>query len=194
ERGYMYLAYAPDARMRVNLGIRRRLASLLGKNWKEIELMNALLFSLPGTPVIYYGDEIAMGDNIYLGDRNSVRTPMHWSSDRNAGFSKASPHRLYLPIVIDPDSHYEAFNVETEQNNPHSMLWWMKRLIALRKKYKAFGRGSLEFLYPDNHRIIAFIRRHQDEAILVVANLSRFPQHASVDLAAYKGATPTELF
>ncbi|OLD71808.1 MAG: maltose alpha-D-glucosyltransferase, partial [Acidobacteria bacterium 13_1_40CM_2_56_11] len=169
ERDYMYRAYAHDPQMRINLGIRRRLASLLGKDWNRIELMNALLFSLPGTPVLYYGDEIGMGDNIYLGDRNSVRTPMQWSADRNAGFSKASPHRLYLPIVIDPDSHYEAFNVEAQQNNPHSMLWWMKRLIAMRKRYKAFGRGTLEFLYPENHRVLAFIRRYQDEIILVIA-------------------------
>ena len=194
ERDYMYRAYAHDPQMRVNLGIRRRLASLLGKNWNEIELMNALLFSLPGTPVIYYGDEIGMGDNIYLGDRNSVRTPMQWSSDRNAGFSRASPHRLYLPIVIDPDSHYEAFNVEAQQNNPHSMLWWMKRLIAMRKRYKAFGRGTLEFLYPDNHHVLAFIRRYQSEVILVVANLSRFVQYAGLDLSAFKGTSPVELF
>ncbi len=194
ERDYMYRAYAHDPQMRVNLGIRRRLASLLGKDWNRIELMNALLFSLPGTPVLYYGDEIAMGDNIYLGDRNSVRTPMQWSADRNAGFSKASPHRLYLPIVIDPESHYEAFNVEAQQNNPHSMLWWMKRLIAMRKRYKAFGRGTLEFLYPENHRVLAFIRRYQDEIILVIANLSRFVQYAGLDLSAFRGTSPVELF
>jgi maltose alpha-D-glucosyltransferase/alpha-amylase len=194
ERDYMYRAYAHDPQMRINLGIRRRLASLLGKDWNRIELMNALLFSLPGTPVIYYGDEISMGDNIYLGDRNSVRTPMQWSADRNAGFSKASPHRLYLPISIDPDSHYEAFNVEAQQNNQYSMLWWMKRLIAMRKRYKAFGRGSLEFLYPDNHRVLAFIRRYQDEVILVIANLSRFVQYARLDLAPFRGTSPVELF
>jgi maltose alpha-D-glucosyltransferase/alpha-amylase len=194
ERDYMYRAYAHDPQMRINLGIRRRLASLLGKDWNRIELMNALLFSLPGTPVLYYGDEIGMGDNIYLGDRNAVRTPMQWSADRNAGFSKASPHRLFLPIVIDPDSHYEAFNVESQQNNPHSMLWWMKRLIAMRKRYKAFGRGTLEFLYPENHRVLAFIRRYQDEVILVVANLSRFVQYAGLDLSAFKGTAPIELF
>jgi len=194
ERDYMYRAYARDPQMRINLGIRRRLASLLSKDWNRIELMNALLFSLPGTPVLYYGDEIGMGDNIYLGDRNSVRTPMQWSADRNAGFSKASPHRLYLPIIIDPDSHYEAFNVESQQNNQYSMLWWMKRLIAMRKRYKAFGRGTLEFLYPENHRVLAFIRRYQDEIILVIANLSRFPQYAGLDLSAFKGTTPVELF
>jgi len=194
ERDYMYRAYAHDPQMRINLGIRRRLASLLSKDWNRIELMNALLFSLPGTPVLYYGDEISMGDNIYLGDRNSVRTPMQWSADRNAGFSKASPHRLYLPIIIDPDAHYEAFNVETQQNNQYSMLWWIKRLIAMRKRYKAFGRGSLEFLYPDNHRVLAFIRRYQDEVILVIANLSRFVQYAGLDLASFKGTSPVELF
>ncbi len=194
ERDYMYRVYAHDPQMRINLGIRRRLATLLGRDWRQIELMNALLFSLPGTPVLYYGDEIGMGDNIYLGDRNSVRTPMQWSADRNAGFSRASPHRLFLPIVIDPESHYEAYNVEAQQNNPHSMLWWMKRLIAMRKRYKAFGRGTMEFLFPDNHRVLAFIRRYQDETILVVANLSRFVQHAGIDLAAFKGTAPIELF
>jgi maltose alpha-D-glucosyltransferase / alpha-amylase len=194
ERDYMYRAYAHDPQARINLGIRRRLSSLLGKDWNQIELMNALLFSLPGTPVLYYGDEIGMGDNIYLGDRNSVRTPMQWSADRNAGFSKASPHRLYLPIVIDPDAHYEAFNVEAQQNNAHSMLWWMKRLIAMRKRYKAFGRGSLEFLLPNNHRVLAFIRRYEDEVILVIANLSRFVQYAGLDLSAFKGSAPVELF
>jgi maltose alpha-D-glucosyltransferase/alpha-amylase len=194
ERDYMYRAYAHDPQMRINLGIRRRLASLLGKDWNRIELMNALLFSLPGTPVLYYGDEIAMGDNIYLGDRNSVRTPMQWSADRNAGFSRASAQRLYLPIIIDPDSHYEAFNVEAQQNNQYSMLWWMKRLIAMRKRYKAFGRGTLEFLYPDNHRVLAFLRRYQDEIILVIANLSRFVQYAGLDLSAFKGTAPVEVF
>src|SRR5262249_35236659 len=194
ERDYMYRAYAHDPQMRINLGIRRRLSSLLGKDWNRIELMNALLFSLPGTPVLYYGDEIGMGDNIYLGDRNAVRTPMQWSADRNAGFSRTSPHRLYLPIIVDPDSHYEAFNVEAQQNNQYSMLWWMKRLIAMRKRYKAFGRGTLEFLYPENHRVLAFIRRYRDEVILVIANLSRFVQYVGLDLSAFKGTTPVELF
>ena len=194
ERDYMYRAYAHDPQMRINLGIRRRLAGLLGRDWRQIELMNAILFSMPGTPVIYYGDEIGMGDNIYLGDRNSVRTPMQWSADRNAGFSRASPHRLFLPIVIDPESHYEAFNVEAQQNNPSSMLWWMKRLIAMRKRYKAFGRGTLEFLLPDNHRVLAFVRRYQEEAIVVIANLSRFVQFARIDLSAFKGSAPIELF
>src|SRR5262249_4062353 len=170
ERDYMYRAYAYDPRARINLGIRRRLAPLLGNDRRRIELMNGLLFSLPGTPVIYYGDESGMGDNIYRGDRNGVRTPMHWSADRNAGFSRANPQKLYLPIIIDPEYHYEANNVEAQQGNPHSLLWWTKRLIALRKRYKAFGRGTLEFLHPANRKILAFVRRFRDEQILVVAN------------------------
>jgi maltose alpha-D-glucosyltransferase/alpha-amylase len=194
ERDYMYRAYAGEHRARINLGIRRRLAPLLGNNRRRIELMNVLLFSLPGTPVIYYGDEIGMGDNIYLGDRNGVRTPMQWSSDRNAGFSRANPQKLYLPITIDPEYHYEAVNVEAQQNNPNSLLWWMKRLIALRKRYQAFGRGTLEFLHPANRKILAFIRRFHDEQILVVANLSRFVQHVELDLSSARGCVPVELF
>ena len=194
ERDYMYRVYAHDPHARINLGIRRRLAPLLGNDRRRIELMNALLFSLPGTPVIYYGDELRMGDNFYLGDRNGVRTPMQWSPDRNAGFSRANPQRLYLPIIIDPEYHYEAVNVEAQQNNPHSLLWWMKRLIALRKRFKAFGRGSLEFLHPDNHKVLAFVRRYQDECVLVLANLSRFVQGMELDLSPYKGLVPVELF
>lgn len=194
ERDYMYRVYAHDRQMRINLGIRRRLAPLLGNDRRKIELMNALLFSLPGTPVLYYGDEIGMGDNIYLGDRNGVRTPMQWSADRNAGFSRANPQRLYLPTSIDPEYHYEAVNVEGQQNNPHSLLWWMKRIIEQRKRYKAFGRGSLEFLSPSNRRVLAFIRQFEGETILVVANLSRFPQHAELDLGRFKGLTPIEVF
>jgi maltose alpha-D-glucosyltransferase/alpha-amylase len=194
ERDYMYRAYAGEQRARINLGIRRRLAPLLGNNRRRIELMNGLLFSLPGTPVIYYGDEIGMGDNIYLGDRNGVRTPMQWSSDRNAGFSRANPQKLFLPVIIDPEYHYEAINVEAQQNNPNSLLWWTKRLIALRKRYQAFGRGSLEFLQPANRKILAFVRRYRDEQILVVANLSRFVQHVELDLSAARGSVPVELF
>jgi maltose alpha-D-glucosyltransferase / alpha-amylase len=194
ERDYMYRAYAEEHRARINLGIRRRLAPLLGNNRRRIELMNGLLFSLPGTPVIYYGDEIGMGDNIYLGDRNGVRTPMQWSSDRNAGFSRSNPQKLYLPITIDPEYHYEAINVEAQQNNANSLLWWMKRLIALRKRYQAFGRGTLEFLHPSNRKILAFVRRFHDEQILVVANLSRFVQHVELDLSAARGSVPVELF
>ena len=194
ERDYMYRVYAHDPHARINLGIRRRLAPLLGNDRRRIELMNALLLSLPGTPVIYYGDELRMGDNFYLGDRNGVRTPMQWSADRNAGFSRANPQRLYLPIIIDPEYHYEAVNVEAQQNNPHSLLWWMKRLIALRKRFKAFGRGTLEFLHPDNHKVLAFVRRYQDECVLMLANLSRFVQGVELDLTPYKGLVPVELF
>jgi len=163
-------------------------------NRRKIELMNSLLFSLPGTPVLYYGDEIGMGDNIYLGDRNGVRTPMQWSSDRNAGFSRSNPQRLYLPAVVDPEYHYEAINVEAQQANPSSLLWWTKRLIALRKRFRAFGRGTLEFLYPDNRKVLAFLRCFEDETILVVANLSRFSQYARLDLSRYQEHVPTELF
>ena len=159
----------------------------MGNNRRRIELMNALLFSLPGTPIVYYGDEIGMGDNIYLGDRNGVRTPMQWSPDRNAGFSLANPQRLYSPVIIDPEYHYEALNVESQQNNPHSLLWWMKHLIGLRKRYRAFGRGTLRFLSPENPRVLAFVRQWQDERILVVANLSRFAQAAELDLAEFEG-------
>jgi maltose alpha-D-glucosyltransferase/alpha-amylase len=194
ERDYMYGAYAADPKARINLGIRRRLAPLLGNNRRRIELMNGLLFSLPGTPVIYYGDEIGMGDNIYLGDRNGVRTPMQWSADRNAGFSRANPQKLYLPIIIDPEYHYEAINVEAQQNNPNSLLWWMKRLIALRRRYKAFGRGTVEPLQPANRAVLAFLRRYQEECVLVVANLSRFVQHVELDLSRLQGQVPVEMF
>ena len=194
ERDYMYRAYAADPQMRINLGIRRRLAPLLGNNRRRIELLNGLLFALPGTPVMYYGDEIGMGDNVYLGDRNGVRTPMQWSSDRNAGFSQANRQRLFLPVITDPEYSYEAVNVEAQQANPSSLLWWMKRLIALRKQYPAFGRGSLTFLTPDNRRIVAFVREFQNDRILVVANMSRFVQHAELDLSAWRGLVPVEMF
>jgi maltose alpha-D-glucosyltransferase/alpha-amylase len=192
ERDYMYRAYAHDPQARVNLGIRRRLAPLLGNDRRQIELLTALLFSLPGTPVLYYGDEIGMGDNIYLGDRNGVRTPMHWSGDRNAGFSRANPQKLYLPIIIDPEYHYEANNVEAQQANPHSLLWWTKRMIALRKRFRAFGRGGLTFLTPDNPKVLAFLRTYEKERILVVANLSRFVQCAALHLAEFQGLMPVE--
>ncbi|VTS04192.1 maltose alpha-D-glucosyltransferase [Tuwongella immobilis] len=194
ERDYMLRAYAQERQARIFLGIRHRLVPLLKNDRRRIEMMNALLFSMPGTPVVYYGDEIGMGDNIYLGDRNGVRTPMQWSSDRNAGFSRANPQKLYLPIIIDPEYHYEAVNVEAQQNNPSSLLWWMKRLIALRKRYRAFGRGSIQFLLATNPKILAFIRVYQDEVLLVVANLSRFVQYAELDLSNYRGMIPEELF
>src|SRR5687768_11753079 len=194
ERDYMWRAYAKDPQMRINLGIRRRLAPLLGNDRRTIELMNGLLFSLPGTPVLYYGDEIGMGDNIYLGDRNGVRTPMQWSGDRNAGFSRANPQQLYLPAIIDPEYHFGTVNVEAQQGNPNSLLWWMKRIIALRKNYKAFGRGTLEFLYPDNRKVLTFLRQYEDETILIVVNLSRLVQFIDLDLSRFAGITPVELF
>jgi maltose alpha-D-glucosyltransferase/alpha-amylase len=194
ERDYMYRVYAQDTRARINLGIRRRLAPLLGNSRSKIELLNGLLFSLPGTPVIYYGDEIGMGDNFYLGDRNGVRTPMQWSPDRNAGFSQANSQQLYLPVIIDPEYHYEAINVEVQQNNPQSLLWWTKRMIALRKRYRAFGRGVMTMLYPDNAKVLAFVRTHGEESVLVVANLSRYAQHAELSLPAFRGRRPVELF
>ncbi len=193
DRDYMYRAYAKDPRARVNLGIRRRLAPLMGVR-RKIELMNGLLFSLPGTPVVYYGDEIGMGDNIYLGDRDGVRTPMQWSSDRNAGFSRANPQKLYLPVIIDPEYHFEAVNVEAQQNNAASLLWWMKRLIAVRKEHPVFGRGDIHFLHPENGRVLAFLRRYGDDRLLVVANLSRFAQHVELELPDLQGLTPVELF
>jgi maltose alpha-D-glucosyltransferase/alpha-amylase len=223
DRDYMYRVYASDPQARINLGIRRRLAPLLENHRARIELMHGLLFSLPGTPVLYYGDEIGMGDNIYLGDRNGVRTPMQWTPDRNAGFSSANPQSLYLPLIIDPEYHFQAINVEVQQSNPHSLLWWTKRLIDLRNHHPAFGRGSIRFLTPDNHKVLAFIRSlrqapgdlengHNAEAppatsfpnphtpfpvhdddILVVANLSRVPQYVELDLGAFAGHTPVEL-
>ena len=194
DRDYMYRVYAQDREARVNLGIRRRLAPLLNNNRRRIELMNGLLFSLPGAPIIYYGDEIGMGDNVYLGDRNGVRTPMQWSGDRNAGFSLANPQRLYLPVITDPEYHYATVNVEAQQSNPHSLLWWTRRLIALRKRYKAFARGSIEFLYPENRKVLAFVRRYENETMLFVANLSRFVQYVQLDMSPYKGTVPVELF
>jgi maltose alpha-D-glucosyltransferase/alpha-amylase len=193
ERDYMYLAYSADTRMRVNLGIRRRLAPLLDNNRRRIELLNSLLFSFPGTPLLYYGDEIGMGDNIYLGDRNGVRTPMQWNTDRNAGFSRANPAKLYSPVIMDPVWGYEAINVEAEQSDPSSLLNWMRNMIALRKLFRVFGRGTLEFLNPANRKVLAYRRHYQDEQILCVANLSRFAQPVDLDLAELEGATPFEM-
>jgi maltose alpha-D-glucosyltransferase/alpha-amylase len=194
EREYMWQVYASDPSARINLGIRRRLAPLLEGSRARIELMIALLLSLPGTPVLYYGDEIAMGDNMYLGDRNGVRTPMQWSADRNAGFSQANPQRLVLPVVIDPEYHYETINVENQQRNPESLLWWTKRILALRKQFRAFGRGGLALLSPKNPHVLAFCREHENETFLVVANLSRFVQHVELDLREFRGNQPLELF
>jgi maltose alpha-D-glucosyltransferase / alpha-amylase len=193
DRDTMYRAYAAERTARINLGIRRRLAPLLQRR-RKIELMNALLLSLPGTPVLYYGDEIGMGDNIYLGDRDGVRTPMQWSSDRNGGFSKANPQKLYLPAIIDPEYHYESINVEAQQGNPSSLLWWMKRIIAKRKEHRLFGRGSIEFISGDNPRMLVFVREHEGEAVLVIANLSRFVQCTRLNLERFKGMVPVEMF
>lgn len=194
ERDYMYRIYAEDPRARINLGIRRRLAPLLGNNRRKIELLNSLLLSLPGTPIIYYGDELGMGDNFYLGDRNGVRTPMQWSADRNAGFSRANPQQVYLPVIIDPEYHYETVNVENQVRNLSSLFWWTRRILNIRKRWRAFALGSLSFLECENAKVLAFVREHGDETILVVANLSRFAQSAIIDLSAYAGRVPEELF
>ncbi|MGC4030387.1 MAG: maltose alpha-D-glucosyltransferase [Tepidisphaeraceae bacterium] len=194
ERDYMWRVYASDPVARINMGIRRRLAPLLDNNRRKIELMNALLFSMPGTPVLYYGDEIGMGDNIFLGDRNGVRTPMQWSADRNAGFSRARPHQLFQPVIIDPEYNAESVNVETQNANPSSLLWWMRRLIALRKTHAVFGTGEIKFLSPANPKVLAFIRDDGEERVLVVANLSRFSQPVELDLGEFPGATPVEMF
>jgi maltose alpha-D-glucosyltransferase/alpha-amylase len=193
DRDYMWRTYAKDVQARINLGIRRRLAPLLDNHRARVHLMNGLLFSFPGTPIIYYGDEIGMGDNIYLGDRHGVRTPMQWSADRNAGFSRCNPQRLFLPVIIDPQFHYEQVNVEAQQANQYSLLWWMKRLIAVRKRYRAFGRGSMEFLHTENRKILAYVRRFEEETILVVANLSRLVQCFDLDLSEFRGMVPVEL-
>ena len=193
DRDYMWRTYAADRQARINLGIRRRLAPLMGNHRARIHLMNGLLFSFPGTPIIYYGDEIGMGDNIYLGDRNGVRTPMQWSADRNAGFSHANPQKLYLPVIIDPQYHYEQVNVESQQHDPYSLLWWMKRLITVRRRYRAFGRGSMQFVHTDNRKVVAYVRRYEEENILVVANLSRLVQCFELDLSEFKGMVPVEL-
>jgi maltose alpha-D-glucosyltransferase/alpha-amylase len=193
ERDYMYFAYSADRQMRLNLGIRRRLSPLLDHNRHRIELLNSLLLSLPGTPVIYYGDEIGMGDNIYLGDRNGVRTPMQWNADRNAGFSRANPAKLYSPVIMDPIYGYEAVNVEAQQSDPSSLLNWTRNMIALRKLFRVFGRGTLEFLHPANRKVLAYIRHLEGEQVLCVANLSRFAQPVELDLSAYEGMLPVEM-
>ena len=193
ERDYMYLAYSADPRMRVNVGIRRRLAPLMDNNRRRIELLNSLLFSFPGTPILYYGDEIGMGDNIYLGDRNGVRTPMQWSADRNGGFSRATPARLFNPVIMDPIYGYANINVEAQQSDPSSLWSWMRNMIGLRKIFRVFGRGSIEFLNPANRKVLAYLRRSETEEILCVANLSRFPQPVALDLAQFDGTTPIEM-
>ena len=206
ERDYMNLAYAADSRMRINVGIRRRLAPLVDNNRRRIELLNSLLLSFPGTPIMYYGDEIGMGDNIYLGDRNGVRTPMQWNSDRNAGFSKAVPAKLYFPVIMDPIWGYQAINVEAQQSDASSLLHWTRNMIALRKIFQVFGRGTQEFLHPDNRKVLAYIREYKEttpegdeipyghsETVLCVANLSRFAQPVALDLSKFVGRQPVEM-
>ena len=193
ERELLWRTYAPDRRMRLNLGIRRRLAPLLENDRRRIELLFSLLLSLPGTPVIYYGDEIGMGDNVFLQDRDGVRTPMQWSNDRNAGFSRANPQSLYLPVVVDPVYHYETVNVEVQQANPNSLLAWVRDMIRRRQRHPVFGRGAIEFLHPDNEHVLAFLREGEGESVLVVANLSRHSQHVVLDLASHSGSKPTEM-
>ena len=193
ERDYMYYEYARDPRMRINLGIRRRLAPLLDNGRRQIEMMNSLLLSMPGTPVLYYGDEIGMGDNVFLGDRNGVRTPMQWNGDRNAGFSRADWASLWAPLIMDPVYGYQAVNVEAQERIPTSLLRWMQRLIKVRKRYKAFGRGSLQFLHPENLRVLPYIRRYEDELLLCVVNLSRYVQYVELDLSEFNGYQPVEL-
>ncbi len=194
ERDYMYREYARDPRMRINVGIRRRLAPLLDNGRRQIELMNALLMSMPGTPIIYYGDEIGMGDYVFLGDRNGVRTPMQWNADRNGGFSEADSAALYAPLIVDPPYGYVGINVNAQERTSTSLLRWMRRLIAVRKEYKAFGRGSWEPIHPENRRVLGFLRRYADEVILCVNNLSRYAQFVELDLREFSGMVPLELW
>jgi maltose alpha-D-glucosyltransferase/alpha-amylase len=193
DRDYMYREYAMDPRMRINLGIRRRLAPLMDNGRRRIELMHSLLFTLPGTPVMYYGDEIGMGDNIYLGDRNGVRTPMQWTGDRNAGFSRADGARLFAPVIGDPVYGYQAINVEAQDRTKTSLLHWVKRLIKVRQRYPAFALGKLRFVNPDNRRVLAFTREWQGQTILIICNLSRFAQPCVLDLREWEGCVPVEL-
>ena len=193
ERDYMYLAYGQDPRMKLNVGIRRRLAPLVDNSRRRIELLNSLLLSFPGTPIVYYGDEIGMGDNIYLHDRNGVRTPMQWSPDRNAGFSRADPGRLYSAPISDPVYGYQAVNVEAQLRDSSSLLHWMRNTIALRKLFRAFGRGTIEFLAVKNRKVLAYVRRLDEDVLLCVANVSRFAQPAELDLSAFEGYAPVEM-
>src|SRR5262245_34865122 len=193
DRDYMYREYAKDARARLNLGIRRRLAPLVDNDRRQMELLYSLLLTLPGSPVIYYGDEIGMGDNMYLGDRHGVRTPMQWTGDRNAGFSRSDPSQLYQAVILDPVYHYQAINVEAQLRAPTSLLWWLRRLIRVRKKLPVFGRGSLRFVPCENRRVVAYIREYQDQIVLIVNNLSAHAQAAELDLRDFRGMVPVEL-
>jgi maltose alpha-D-glucosyltransferase/alpha-amylase len=193
ERDYLYNQYASDGRMRLNMGIRRRLAPLMDNGRRRIELMHGLLFGLPGSPFLYYGDEIGMGDNIYLGDRDGVRTPMQWSADRNAGFSKADFARLYFPVIMDPVYGYQAVNVEAQLRYESSLLHWLRSMLLLRKQHQVFGRGSISFVKPDNRTVFSFVRSYEGENVLCIYNLSRSPQAAELDLREFKGVTPIEM-
>jgi maltose alpha-D-glucosyltransferase / alpha-amylase len=194
ERDYMYDEYARERSMRLNLGIRRRLAPLLENDRRRVELMNGMLMSLPGTPIIYYGDEIGMGDNVHLGDRNGVRTPMQWDGGWNAGFSSADPEGLFSPLILNPIYGYQGLNVASQKRSPHSLLWWMRRMIQVRKSHPVFGRGSIEFLYPANHRVLAYVRQLDGETVLVVNNLSSSAQAVELDLRQFKGSVLIEMF
>src|SRR3712207_1046739 len=194
ERDYMYQEYARDPRMRINVGIRRRLAPLMDNGRRQIEMMNALLMSMPGTPIIYYGDEIGMGDNVYLGDRNGVRTPMQWNASWNAGFSEADSAALYSPIIVDPPYGYQGINVVAAERTQTSLLRWMRRLIHVRKQYRAFGRGTFEVLHPSNRKALVYLRQYEDETILCVNNLSRYAQAVELDLRRFNGNVPIELW
>ncbi len=194
ERDYMYYSYGRDPAMRRNIGIARRLAPLLDNDRRKIELLNSLVCTLPGSPILYYGDEIGMGDNLHLGDRNGVRTPMQWSGDRNGGFSKADPSALYLPAISDPVHGYQAVNVESQRQTPHSLLHWMKQMIHIRKAHRVLGRGSIEFLRPDNDKVLAYLREDGEEFILLVHNLAGSAQPVELELPRFRGAVPIELF
>jgi maltose alpha-D-glucosyltransferase/alpha-amylase len=194
ERDYMYDSFANDKAMRINLGIRRRLAPMMENDRRRIELLNGLLLSMPGTPIIYYGDEIGMGDNIYLGDRNGVRTPMQWNGGWNAGFSSSDPERLYSPLISNPVYGYQAVNVDSQRRSEHSLLSWTKSVIRTRNSSKVFSRGSIEFLNPLNHRVLAYVRQLGEEKVLVVNNLASSAQAVELNLQAYKGYIPIEMF
>ena len=189
----MYLAFSSNPKAKLNVGIRRRLAPLMNNSRRRIELLTSVLLSFPGTPILYYGDEIGMGDNVYLGDRGGVRTPMQWTGDRNGGFSRADPERLYSPLIRDPVYGFQAVNVEAEEREPSSLLHWMKNMIRLRRMFRVFGRGSLEFLRPENRKVLAYIRRLGDDIVLCVANLARTAQPATLDLSAFEGLVPVEM-
>jgi len=193
DRDYMYYEYARDPRMKINIGIRRRLAPLLDNGRRQMELLNSLLLTLPGTPIIYYGDEIGMGDNIYLGDRNGVRTPMQWTSDRNAGFSRGDTARLYSPVIMDPVYGFQSINVEAQSRTQTSFLNWMRRMIRVRKQYPLFGRGDITFLNPNNQKVLAYTRRYEGHCALIVNNLSRFSQPVELNLSEFNGAVPVEM-